>query len=33
MAQQSRIFDLITNYKSEFSDKSIIAGRDKNGRW
>nr|WP_315402700.1 long-chain fatty acid--CoA ligase [uncultured Sphingobacterium sp.] len=33
MAQQSRIFDLITNYKSEFSDKTIIAGRDKNGRW
>lgn len=33
MAQQSRIFDLITNYKSDYTDKTIIAGRDKNGHW
>ncbi|WP_447766850.1 AMP-dependent synthetase/ligase [Sphingobacterium faecium] len=33
MALQNRIFDLITNYISEYSDKTIIAGRDKTGRW
>lgn len=33
MAQQSRIFDLLTNYKSEYSNKTIIAGRDKNAHW
>ena len=33
MARQNRIFDLITNYISEYSDKTIIAGRDKTGHW
>ncbi|UIR56622.1 long-chain fatty acid--CoA ligase [Sphingobacterium sp. SRCM116780] len=33
MKQQTRIFDLITNYKTEHANKTIIAGRNKEGEW